>query len=398
MGCVQSSPCMQQNEFIQPKIMFSGTWIGESDKGLPLLWSMAIVSAPEVEDGAGARARARAMARASIRPTIFGCARTSPGRSMSGHEKVASDSKTGDSAVIYPVVALLRGNFEKSDNTFLIRQLADPVGSGKRRATNYSGKLTVSPGEPPRLVGRWSECRLASSTSSSAAGEEEPERQEESGEFSVRLLEPNSSVHLSGMCAGEAAPAADLHEWYFPTNPITWSTSCLHGLDGDFIGAGYFEDAGEAADQGGLLFFTLSGRVVQDRVIVDGTDATEADSDSVSGTNPVRRIAFEKVYVNGDGEEIENSMVRYTGTIAAAGRGQAKDISGDQGDPEVQSTQLQGGAGGWQMQGSWANVSAGSYGDFHARSMPTFDPLPTGGAAAAGTHLAGIVEGEGGTD
>ena len=97
----------------------------------------------------------------------------------------------------------------------------------------FTGELSVAPS--PTLRGTW--------------------RDGDGGGGFALVLEDESPEHVGGVFVGESAPAPELAEFFFPTNPIFWVVSVARGR---VWGAGFFVDAGDVAGSP-VLLFTLSG-------------------------------------------------------------------------------------------------------------------------------------------
>ena len=158
------------------------------------------------------------------------------------------------------------------------------------------------------------------------------------GAFGLVLEEASDAV-AGGVFLGESAPAPELAEFYFPTNPIFWVASVARGR---LFGAGFFSDAGDVAGSP-VLLFTLSG---------EGAPGA-----------PVR---FEKAYAGlGEDSNVVYEGVMERGCLCCAGGGGG---GGGGGAPCALST--------WVLRGKWANPAAGSRGPFSAALVPPAAALP----------------------
>ena len=182
-----------------------------------------------------------------------------------------------------------------------------------RTGCTYSG--TLSPGSPTTIRGTWSLAPVDFGGGGGALCAAS------TGSFVLQREEADDAVHISGLALGEASPASELREFFFPTNPITWSLSIL--LDrGQLFGAGFFVDSGDVPGSP-ELFYSLEGTVAHD------------------GSSHL--LTLTKRYDIDDGGI---SSVAYTGRLCA-------EAGAD-------------GTRRWVSRGTWDNPSGGSHGDFFA--------------------------------
>ena len=184
----------------------------------------------------------------------------------------------------------------------------------------FSGLLTLHPS--PTLCGTWRD-------GGGGGG---------GGGFGLVLEEPSAAV-AGGVWIGESAPAPELAEFFFPTNPIFWMVSVARGR---LFGAGFFLDSGDVAGSP-VLLFTLSG-------------------EGGAGGGPVR---FEKAYAGlGADSNVVYEGALERGCLCCAGGGGG----GGGGAPCALST--------WVLRGLWSNPAAGSRGPFSAALVPPAAALP----------------------
>jgi len=142
----------------------------------------------------------------------------------------------------------------------------------------------------------------------------------------MHTVQEESSAFSSGIWLGQAVPDESLAPFCIPTNPIRWVACVMSpttASDGVVFGAGFFDDAAEAQQRNGMLFFLLKGTATVD---------IEAPT----------KIKFQLVKQYEPLSGVETFPVTYSGVLDAA-------------DPEK------------ELQGRWNNEGGGSFGHFRCR-------------------------------